>query len=307
MRQTPCSAASSPLFFGGSGNQGHTILELLVATGMTVVIAALLSSGLREQTNVYMTDLGRKRVQHNLRSAMDIVSMNVRQAGEGLDRSFPALTLTQSIDPATSVLTLRRKLVHEVMLACKPVSQAATSIAVSDDQTTDSDCLPANVQTAVEAWQTERLAEEDDSLRIFIYDRVSHTGEFLDYNSENETDGDDFIITSPTSHAYPSASTSLYVLEEYNFFLDDDEHTLKLIVDGRTDSPDDVAYDIEQFQVSLLMKDGSAVTSLDPASTSSWQDLRHVSITLRGEERWKGVLTDHSLTAEYFPRNVLSN
>lgn len=285
--------------------RGHTLLELMVAMGMSLGIAAMISAGLRFQSDIYLTDVGRKRVQQNLRGALDIIAMNVRQAGEGFDSLFPAVVLSQSAAPLTSVLTLRRKILHEVLPLCKAAANGATQVFISDDASVDAKCLPDNIAASLDAWRAQRTSE-GAPLRIYIYDRVAFAGEFLDYSNEGVDTGDDFLTISATHRAYPTESTNLYVLEEYQFSLDTPNQTLQLQVDGHTDATDDVAYNVSAFSVSLRRQDDTTITSLQPGDNPGWQKIRAVLVSMTGTESWRHTATTRSLAAEYFPRNVLS-
>jgi Tfp pilus assembly protein PilW len=175
---------------------GHTILELLVALGLTLTVCGLIATGLRFNSEMYQTDIRRMRIQQNLRSALDIMSMNIRQTGEGLDELFPALLLSQSGSPASSVLRVRRKIQHEVLQLCANAPLGNTYVFVSDDNATDTNCLPANVAASLAAWTATRTAQ-GGQLRIFMYNRVAKVGEFLTYYGQSIQSGDDFLQVTP--------------------------------------------------------------------------------------------------------------
>jgi prepilin-type N-terminal cleavage/methylation domain-containing protein len=287
------------------GQRGFTLIEMMVALGLTLSVAAVVSGALRFQSEVYVNDMKRIRVQQNLRSAMDIISMNVRQAGEGLDGAFPALLLSQKTTPVTSVLTVRRKTLHEVLLACKAISAGSTRIYVSDRLSATSDCLPANVAGGLSAWTTART-NAGGQLRIYLYDRVARAGEFLDFQSSGIFSSDDYLQVTSVKAAYPAKSTSLYVIEEYSFSLDTPNATLQLVMDGSTATPDEIAYNISNFKVGFTMQDGTTRTSLAATDTVGWKNIRAVTMSLTGLEKWRKSTLSRTLSAEYFPRNVLS-
>lgn len=285
--------------------KGFTIIELLIGMSLSLVVAAIVSVNLRLQSDVYLTDIKRIRIQQNLRSAMDIVSMNVRQAGEGLDGLFPALLLTQQTSPKTSILSIRRKTLPEVLLACKPLTAGTPRIFISDAASPSSDCLPANISSSLTAWNTAKTAA-GGSLRIYIYDSVSQLGEFLDFTTAGSESGNDYVQVSALTRAYPAKSTSLYVLEEFQFYLDTPNKTLMLKVNGYTASPDDIAYNISDFTVSLRMQNGTVATVLMATDPVGWKGIRSVILSLSGVDKWRTSNVTRTLTAEYFPRNVLS-
>jgi hypothetical protein len=95
-------------------------------------------------------------------------------------------------------------------------------------------------------------------------------------------------------------------MEEYEFALDTASQTLRLTVNGYTNSPDDLAYNITAFTVGLRMQSGTNVTSLLTNDALGWKNLRAVTLSLTGQETWKNNTTQRTVSAEYFPRNVLS-
>ena len=301
MKQTQSSVSSD------DWSWGFTILELIVTMFLGSVMGLVVIQTMKFQSDTYRQDIARMRIQQNLRGALDIVAMNVRQAGEGLDKYFPALTLADWVTPDTNVLTLRRKTLPEVLVVCAPVGVGVGSIAVSDVASTTPECLPTNVASAVTAWTNERTAATGGKLKIYIYDRVGKKGEFLEYTGETtNVTGNNLVYVNGISVAYPARSTSLYVLEEYSFNLDATSKTLKLFINGDTTNPQDVAYKITQFHTTLRLQDGTTVTTLAPEDLKSWKDLRAVDITLSGEDEWRELTVNRSVKGEYFPRNILS-
>ena len=285
---------------------GFTVVEVLVAISMSAIMFALVSGTIRFQSDIYVSDIARVRIQQNLRGTLDIVAMNVRQAGEGLDAYFPALTLVQQNTPSTSKLTIRRKIVSEVFSTCKVLNPGDSEIYVSDDTSIETACFPANVAASVATWSAYR-ASKSTNVPIYIYDRVGKNGEFVNYLAEGVTGGDNYLQIQPVVGTYPARSTSIYILEEYSFSLDQPTDTLQLFTNGDTDTPQDVAYHVTDFQVRLTMNDGSARTSLAPTDTLKWKDIRAVSVNLAGDETWKTKTFNRTVSGSFFPRNVLSH
>jgi prepilin-type N-terminal cleavage/methylation domain-containing protein len=299
--------------FQNSGERGFTLLELLVTLFISAIILDLIAKALPFQSDRYLEDMARTRVQQNLRGALDVVSMNVRQAGENFDVLFPALLL--STTSGASTLTLRRKLLHEVPTICKAIVAGNTKIYVSSSATgsISPDCLHTNIvaSNTVGAWSAYR-ATQGGSLWVYLYDRVGKTGEFVNYLNEgtqaDPTYGDtiDYLQTSAVAHAYPTISTSVYVIEEALFKLDATSKTLQLFWNGDTTISDDVAYNITQFQASIGMQDGTSVSSLAASDTNTWKNIRSVAITVSGQDQWRNKTVQRTVVGSYFPRNVLS-
>ena len=247
--------------FSEPAQRGFTIFELLVALLLSTTIGVLVTQAIVFQSNVYLADIARVRIQQNLRGALDVIAMNVREAGEGLDHLFPAVLVR-------------------------------------------TECLPVNVAPSLTAWQTNRSAN-NGIVTIYIYDRVSKTGEFVDYVGDGSSGGNNYLAISRATQAYPANSTSAYVIEQYAFNLDLPSKTLQLKVNG-SNTTKDVAYNISQFLVSVTMQDGTVVSSLAPTDILTWKNIKELNVNLTGVDSWKGKTVTRSVSGKYFPRNVLS-
>ena len=289
-------------FSGRAGRKpasGFTILELLVAMFITSVVAMLAMKSLAGLSDIYLEDIGRTRIQQNLRGAMDIISMNVRQAGEGLDRFFPALTLN------SGTLTVRKKILHEVLTVCRDVHAGDDRINISDEHSSTPECLPVNVGPSITSWHDFRSAE-GGQYAIYIYDRAAKTGQFVNYTGEGSSYHGDYLTIDRIDRPYPERSSNLYIIEQFAFSHDSGSSTLRLVINGNTSQPQDVAYRITDFDVDLTMQDESTRTALAPADTLGWKDVREVDVTLTGIEAWKSRTMSRTVTGRYFPRNVAS-
>ena len=63
--------------------------------------------------------------------------------------------------------------------------------------------------------------------------------------------------------------------------------------------------DIQDFQVRAIMKDGTVLTSMN--ESGEWTDLRAIEVTLIGQNTLDQKTTTRSVSARFFPRNILSN
>ncbi|MFN8391225.1 MAG: hypothetical protein U0136_13115 [Bdellovibrionota bacterium] len=302
MRPIQYSANSDASVVGG-----FAILELVVAMVLFAIVGTIVTKALVFHSDTYLEDVLRMRIQQNVRGALDIMAMNIRQAGEGFDKLFPAVTLADSTTPGDSVLTMRRKTLSEVLAVCQPLVMHTDTIIVSDPTSTTPECLPSNVAPGIQAWHTERMKQQGATLRVFVYDRVGKIGEFLEFNGEGQApDGSDYLLVSQPAASYPARSSSVYVIEEFSFALDSATDTLKLTINGLTDSPEDVAYRISAFQARIHMQDGTTVSTLAPTDTNSWKNIRSVELTLSGQDSWRTRSMTRAVKGDYFPRNILS-
>ncbi len=286
-------------------SHGFSLLEVLVAMSITALVMGMIVEGALSFRGVYSTDMARTKINGNLRSAMDIISMNVRQAGENLLSQFPAVLLTDGASGAADTLILRRSLVPEVLTLCASSSIGATSLAISSASLANAECVAANALQLRNVFEGLRT-NNDGSLRIYIYDKSSKQGEFLTYTSSPVSGGQYSLVVNATSRAYTQLTTSIYVLEEYQFALDAADQKLNLIIDGYTDTPRPVAFDVTDFQVLFTMDDGTSETSFTTASIKDWKDIRQIELALSGRGVFKGHVMTSTITARFFPRNILS-
>ncbi len=286
---------------------GFTILELLLAVSMTSAIMIVVTGQILMLQNTYMEDLGRIKVQSNLTSASDIISMNIRQAGENLPGSFPALIAINGDPDNEDSIKIRRNLVPEVLILCSDVLSGQSVLQVSDNSLGEQQCLNSQVQHPYNVFKNFRL-NHDNEISLYIHNRVTKEGEFIKYNSENDDSGNYKIsLAEPLKNDYPALGTTIYILEEFLFEVDPVEQKLSLTIneDSNFDKKT-VAFSINSMNISLVTKDGVSLIELNKDSAYRWKDIRNVVITISGEEIIKNKTISSSITSNFFPRNILS-
>lgn len=284
---------------------GFTVMELLVAMTISGIVMAMLVSHLLSMQQHYYEDVLRIEINSNLRSAMDIMSMNVRQAGENLQTTFPAVVVENGLLGSPDRLTLRRNLVPEVLSVCGDADTGDTAITVSSTSLSDPECLFTNVTPLFAVFDNDRTAA-GGKIPAYVYDRIAKQGEFVEFSGGGTSGGEYYLSITPLSRSYPALISNIYLIEEYAFQLNSGSETLELVLDGDTATPQSVAFSVTDFQVSLLMDDGATLEALSAASSESWKDIRQIELSLSGSESRKDKTLSSTITARYFPRNVLS-
>src|SRR5690606_6020349 len=71
-----------------ASDKGFTLVELLVTSFLGLIMLALTLSATTSNRRLYKYDLVRTRINQNMRSALDIMGIDVRQAGENLFSTF---------------------------------------------------------------------------------------------------------------------------------------------------------------------------------------------------------------------------
>ena len=91
------STPSKPSFRGSA--DGFSLFELLVAMMVTGVIAGATLSIALSSHGMFETDRHRTTINQNLRAGLDMVGIDVRQAGERLPFDAPAVDIDVAANP----------------------------------------------------------------------------------------------------------------------------------------------------------------------------------------------------------------
>lgn len=295
----------------GCSSQGFTVLEFLVGNTLGLMFIALTLSATLSNRRLYQHDLIRTRLNQNLRSALDIVGTNTREAGENLPNSFPAVEIVDGTGSATDELLVRRNLLDEVLKVCQTITAGSADtnmfFAVSG---TIPGCIYSDQTHNYDTWRAKRL-EEGGTVKAYIYDSSTGLGEFFEYVSESDS-APWYAIQRSTGtwqHDYNLGSAAVYLIEEWHFMVDSSSYendVLQVVVDGDAANPLNIVFGINDFQVQAVMQDGSIQDTIPTGQT--WADLLAVRTSLRGEELYhNNVPVEKELVAQFFPRNILSN
>ncbi len=311
-RPRPYSHGSADDAAPDSTAAGFTLVELLVATLIGLAITGGALTLALSGRSIYQTDQKRTSVNQNLRAGMDLLGTDLRQAGERVPADVPAVEVASGAGGAPDTLVLRRNLLDAVLPVCASITGGASAadVVVADrGPSPPTGCAPVPDQDAdgwpdnMGAWKSYRQANGGRVL-AFIYNPVGRYGEFFTYDSEDSAAGSIHAASSSNwAHSYRvGEQCRVYVLEERSYRLNGG--LLQLVIDGDEDNPLNLVCEVTDFQARAVMRDGSILDSLGPAD--SWTDLLSVEVTLRGEASFAGRTLVRSLSARFFPRNLLS-
>lgn len=295
-------------------DKGMSIVELLVASTLSMLIFGMGLSATIACRNSYSYDILRTRLNQNIRSAFDIINSELRQSGERLPSAFPALEIIDGGTNASDQLILKRNLLDEILTVCQNITPSTvggyvyiTSTAVG----TPPACTYGTQTSNYNAWKAYRLADPTTVVKAYIYDFVSKKGEFFNYNSEtnNGTTIQGIHRQSGTwANSYTATSSSVYILSEWNFAkstVSGQTDLLKLTQNKDTANPQSIIYGINDIQFKAIMQDNTIKTSF--ATTDSWTLLKAIEVSITGTDSYRGRTITSTLTTRLFPRNVLSN
>jgi type IV pilus assembly protein PilW len=275
------------------------------------VMAAALSITLSSR-KIYEADQGRTDVNQNLRGALDLVGIDLRQAGERLPADFPALEVVNGADGAPDTMIVRRNLLNSILPVCEQIDAGSTS---DDVRVVDSGAFPPQGCDPVpddngdgwpdniEEWRTYRDAH-GGSIQAYVYNPVARQGEFFEYDGEGATD--DYFNRGDSDgwhYTYTVAEMCrVYLIEERTFRLD--QGVLQYVPGNYPANPINLVDNLTDFQINAVFSDGTIQPSLAPAD--DWRDLRAIEITVSGQVQVRQTTMDRTLSARFFPRNILS-
>lgn len=291
-------------------SKGFTLLELLVTSALGLILLSLIVGITMSLRSLYSLDLVRTDLNQNLRGSLDLLGINIREAGENFSPSFPAVELQDGSPDTADILTLRRNLVDEVLKLCVAISAGtATTTVYFAASGTDPGCAYSAQLHNYNSWRTYRLAQ-GGAVKAFIYNSTTKEGEFFDYTSESDTGTAFYIQRSGGSwaHDYDIDSTSLYLLEQWEFLLDTStpgEGLFQVVQNEDLDSPLNIAFGIRDFQVQITLQDSTVKETFTRDDT--WTDIKLVTVSLSGRTILQGKNIDRTLSGQFFPRNILSH
>lgn len=288
---------------------------MLVALAVTGIIAAATLTIALSSRGMFETDQNRTTVNQNLRAGLDLLGIDVRQAGERLPWDAPAVQIVNGSSGAPDELVLRRNLLDYVLPVCKDIGAgtSADSVFVAKKKVTskvppgcrpvgddDDDGWPDNLQQ----WRAYRIAHGGEVL-AYIHNPVTGDGEFFVYDAE---DNSTFHIHKANGEAWQydydvDQNPRVYILEAKRFRLVGD--ILQSVVNDDTANALNLVNHIEDFQIRAFLVDGSIADEL--AAGEYWTDLESLEVTLRGEIAFGKRSMERSVVTNFFPRNILSN
>lgn len=300
---------------------GFTLVEMLLALVLGVVVIGLALSLVLSSHSVFTLDRARTNVNQNLRSGMDIMMADVRQAGERLGPDIPAVEVKKN--GSADTLTLRRNMLNTTLPVCTdPKSGSSTDVVfVAKNSSTNPECKAKNDPGAIAAlqtWENYRLSHGtpdpngDLAITAYIYDPVTGDGEFFSVDATDSSNMHVHREAGSWQNDYnPSDKPRLYVLEQHTYSLDTADHTLQLTVNDGT--PQNVVAGITAFDVDAYVQQsgGSPTISVGPPvgsfGATNWQTIGYVKVSLTGQDQANHHPLTRTLVDQATPRNVLSS
>ena len=290
---------------------GFSLVELLVAM---VILLLIMAAGLTismSSRNTLRSDQNRTTLNQNLRSGMDLVGIDVRQAGERLPGDVPALEILDGSSGAADTLVVRRNLADDVLPVCIDIASGSSTAEITIALT--SGTIPAGCDPVADtnsdgwadnlgSWRAERIAA-GGTLTAYIYNPTTKLGEFFEFDGEDSSAYhlDRSSSGTWTNDYLASDSARVYIMEERRFTLNGG--ILEMDING-SGTPFNLVDDVIDFQLRAIFQDGTVQTAL--GSADEWSELEAIEVSLSGRSTFMDRTMDRSLSSRYFPRNILS-
>jgi type IV pilus assembly protein PilW len=281
----------------------------------TVIAGATLTIALSTR-GMFETDQHRTTINQNLRAGIDLLGIDVRQAGERLPFDAPAVQINDGSGGAPDTLILRRNMLDYVLPLCKDIlaGSSADSVFVGRKMLPGSGkipqgCIPVPDENGdgwpdnMEAWKEYRIANGGKIL-AYAHNPVTGEGEFFVYDDEdNSTFHLHKLNTEKWKYTYQTnQEPRIYILEQRSFRLQGD--ILQCIVNEDTSNALNLVNRMRDFQVRAVFKDGTIQSTL---AGKAWTDLESLDVTLTAGESFQLRDMDRTVETRFFPRNILSH
>lgn len=300
-RSSRCSRSSA---------SGYSLMEMIVAMAVVLLVAAAAMSVAQSSRRLYNSDGARVAVDQNLGIGMNMLAIDVRQAGERVQGDVPAIEIVNGVSAPDTVI-IRRSLLDAVLPLCKTINagSSADSVFVATKNAhppagctpvgdADHDSWPDNL----EEWRNYRL-QNGGIVMAYIYDPVTHAGEFFQYDDEDKSTFHIHRASGSWTTDFPVEDGSrVYLLEQRLYRVQ--TGLLQLVINGNTGSAQNLVSNITNLQAKVRMDDGTVQDTFD--SAGNWTRIQAVEILMTGEATFHGITEARSLTTRLFPRNILS-
>jgi hypothetical protein len=289
-----------------------SVVELLVASALGAILLGMGLGSAMANRYLLETDSARVRANQNVRGALDLLSLDIRQAGERLPESVPAVEI---IDGATTAdpdeLVLRRNILDEILTVCEDLTAGDTPDKIylsSSSSGAAPACVYGSQIVNYTSWANYR-SDAGGAITAYIYNLATKQGEFIELTGE--TDNGSAMYMERTNDAlqfdYEAENSAIYLMIEWRYRMSSDANSpdvLELVQNGDDANAAKVTFGISQFQVSAILQDNTVMTTF--GAGDNWGDLKSVEVSISGTETHRNGMIETTFTSRFFPRNVLS-
>ena len=305
-----------------SAEGGFTIIELLVSAAITLMLLGLAFNLILSNQKVYRLDKARTATNQNLRAALDLIAADIRQAGERLPDTFPAIKVKNG-----KHLYVRKNLNDTVLPVCEDINKndTKTTITVSSTETEPAVCTIVDVDDdnntyddRQEAWRKYRCQQDGTSecgdgkdmeqVQAYIFSSTHNEGEWFTYKGDDLPNHQIEILSKTFSKNYAKGISTLYLLVEHHYKVNNN-NVLVLIRKGVHSDTIKLIEGVEDFQVNVKVSgDNDEKKNFNVGNAwYPWTKIEAVNVTITVKESSGKHTVTRTISGSYFPRNVLSH
>jgi type IV pilus assembly protein PilW len=258
-------------------------------------------------------DQARAEVNQDLRASLDLIGIALRQAGERLPADFPALEIVDGGAGNPDAIIVRRNLTDTVMPLCQSITAGTIDAEVQIGDSGASPpvgCTPlgddddSGWPDNLDVWWAERV-RAGGRIWAYVYNPVDRLGEWMLYDHDGSTT--DFIGNGsgePWLHDHDVAEQCrVYLLDERTYRLD--AGLLQYVGSQDGGDPINLSDGVIDLQARVHLEDGTVLDGF--GATDDWTEIRSVEVALTKQAEAGRRSKNGTLTARFFPRNILSN
>ncbi|WP_299428103.1 hypothetical protein [uncultured Meiothermus sp.] len=279
---------------------GLTLIELLVASAVSILILALLVPIVMGSRRLFTLDQARTGVNQELQTVASIIGDDLRQAGQGLlyagagyNSSPRPIIVTSGTGGDTLEVWTARNNAPTPIGVCGTVTSTQIPVSSSSSGCAQGDANSNNIPDAAEPFENFRVAQ-GGIVEVYLYNPATRTGKLVNLTGRTGTAANfNFTYTGPAGGTYGQGS-SLIILNRRRYSVMDGQ----LLISENGGANRVVMVGITQFRAEPLTTTGGAWTPSMQLSTFSQVRL---TITARDPQ---GLTRTQTNT--FFPRNFLS-
>lgn len=319
---------------------GFTITELLIGMSLLVTVMMIAFVLFQNSNKLIETDAGRVNAMQNAQTALDIVTNDLRQAGENLTTSGPSISGIQ-FDNTSQTLTIRRGIApmtaSQVGTATDMISRRPDVLSICSVNGSRIQIIgPKDNTTSSTANCTYNPRVDGDDVKAYTW-RVYFTSQnnapqaALLYRPGTSSSAASYapINVRAISQVEPSLTSivnlrkiwlevvgtipagytdqngsQVILIDQRRYWVQDNQ--LKLATAGQTDEVGEtVAFDVSKMTLSAdLQSPNETVSSL--AIDGPWKRVQSVTVSLATGNSGQGSASTRNFKSTVFPRNVSS-
>ncbi|ULH17281.1 prepilin-type N-terminal cleavage/methylation domain-containing protein (plasmid) [Deinococcus sp. KNUC1210] len=304
---------------------GFTLIELLVAMALSLIIVGVVFTLFSSTNKLNEADTGRVYTNQNLRTSLDLIANDLRQAGEGISGSYPISGV--DFNSTNKTLTIRRNFSANVTVGgadvivpnlpiCQSLSSTITTIIVVRPTSSTTICpfnsASGTVPDILKPWIAYLSSNSSSPVPALLYNTSSKLATRVNVTAVTPTPtpltGNSTVTVSGQSNttaSFAMGNSVLLPIDERVYSVDS-SGILQLSVNGGPQQA--IAYGIQNLSFDAIGVNSSGVTNhySNFIITDPWSNLQSMTVTIQGSGG-TGTQVNRTYATTIYPRNVIQS